>query len=106
CRVELLAETLHVRIDRPRRDARLHAPNAFEQNPACLHAVLPLEQGDEQLELERRELNLTRTDPDPVGFPVDAQRAEIEEARGFAGERARASEERSNPEPELAAREG
>src|SRR5262249_27691694 len=82
---ELLAQALDVGVDRARRDLGLDAPDVIEQRAAALHAVLALEQGGQELELEGGEHGLATLDPDAVRLPIDAQAAELVDRRGRLG---------------------
>src|SRR5690242_18478767 len=55
---ELLTQALHVRINRSRCNVCRDTPNVVKQRRARLDAVHALEQCDQELELQRRELDL------------------------------------------------
>src|ERR1700690_1936086 len=82
CFAELLAQSLHVRVDGARRDVGVDTPDVAQERAARLHAVAAIVERREELELERGELHLFVVNPNAVCVAVDAQAAEVERRRG------------------------
>jgi hypothetical protein len=91
-----------VRVDGAGRDVGLDAPHVVEQHRARLHAVLAVVQRDQQLELERRELDFDALDPQAMSAAVDAQHAEREPVVRLGARGRRAPQNGLHAQQELA----
>ena len=67
-----------MRVDGAALDRSVELPDVEEERVPRLRAVLPLVQGGEQPELQRRELDLLVLDEYTVGGPIDLQAAELD----------------------------
>ena len=75
CRAELLAQALHVRIDRSVRDLDVQPPDVVEELLAGLHPLRAQHERTQELELQRGQAGLRVADPDLVLALVQADAA-------------------------------
>ena len=68
-------------VNRTRGDVGLNPPHVVEQSAARLNTILSIVKRHEQLELERRQLDLQALYPHAVSLAVDLELAELD--RGF-----------------------
>jgi len=71
-------------------------PHGFEQLGAALHAAFALDQGTQQFELGRRELDLRGVHRDPVRAAVQRDRPGGDEAAGRDGRRRQPAQHRAH----------
>src|SRR6266851_6918835 len=94
---QLTAQPLQVHVHGASLDVRVRLPDRLEQLRAALHAAFALDQGMEQLELSRCEVDFRAVHKDPVGHLVDQDRSGAEPAAGGEGRGAETAEDGAHP---------
>src|SRR5580692_2459802 len=97
---QLAAQSLDVRINGSRRQLRIEAPDVTEQSATRLRTIAALDERDEQLELERSQIDVRPIDTDAVSLAIDTELSDYKNL--LSGWPAASAQDRFDPQKQLA----